>query len=244
MPEPRILVFKNLDELSQAAAREFSSLATQSAAANGLFTVALSGGSTPKEFYQLLATPAFKIPWTRVHLFQVDERCVPPDHPQSNYKMIREALLDRAPLPAANFHRMAAEQPDREAAAENYATELRKTVGAGPGEWPRLDVIFLGMGEDGHTASLFPGTAALNERERAVCPNYVEKLKMYRLTLTLPTLNAAARAVFLVAGEAKAETVRQVLRSTDGTPPFPSQRIQPAYGSVTWYLDAAAARLL
>jgi 6-phosphogluconolactonase len=240
MSTPDLRVFADLEELSRAAAQEFASLAAQPRAGGKPFSAALSGGSTPKRFYELLAAPELSIPWSRVHLFQVDERCVPPDDPRSNYRMMREALLDR--LPAAHFHRMAAEREDRDVAAGDYAAELRSVLGTLPGEWPRLDVIYLGMGDDGHTASLFPGTTALDERRLAVCSNYVAKLDMYRLTLTLPVLNAAARVIFLVSGAGKAEMLHQVLRAPASTPPqYPAQLVKPERGSVAWYVDHAAA---
>ncbi|MGH9470412.1 MAG: 6-phosphogluconolactonase [Terriglobia bacterium] len=244
MPIPVIRIFKNLDGLSREAAVQFSRAAREDAQARGLFSTALSGGHTPKRFYEFLATPEFLsvVPWERVQMFQVDERCVPPDDPHSNYRMIYESLLSR--IPGGNFHRMAAEQPDREAAAAAYAEDLRKTLPSAPDEWPRLDLALLGMGPDGHTASLFPGTAALNERRRAVCPNWVEKLGMWRLTLTLPVLNAAARVIFLVAGEDKAHVLADVLRPSGPAPQLPAQLVEPAEKPAEWYLDEAAARLL
>ncbi|HEX5482918.1 MAG TPA: 6-phosphogluconolactonase [Terriglobia bacterium] len=244
MSAPNIRVYGNLEELSRAAAGEFSRLARETKPDGKPFTAALSGGSTPKPLYELLARPEFEIPWLRVHLFQVDERCVPPNDPQSNYRMIREALLDHIALPQSHVHRMAAERPDRDAAARSYEVELRGTLGVTASDWPRLDLIFLGMGDDGHTASLFPESAALDETERAVCPNWIGKLKMWRLTVTYPVLNAAAQVIFLVSGGKKAEILRDVLRSPGSSTPYPVQRVQPSSGTVTWYLDKAAARLL
>jgi 6-phosphogluconolactonase len=246
VPEPSVRTFANLEELSLAAAREFTRAASSRLAGANLFSVALSGGTTPRRFFELLATPEFSksIQWSRVHLFQVDERCVPPDSPQSNYKMIRETLLDRIELPNPNFHRMQAERPDREAAAREYENDLRRTLDAPAPEWPRFDMIFLGLGDDGHTASLFPGTSALAEDRVAVCPNYVEKLKMWRMTLTMPVLNAGAHVIFLVAGSEKKDLVRQLLRGPTATPPLPSGLVKPARGAVDWYLDQAAASSL
>lgn len=239
MTNPEIRVFQNLDELSQAAAKELVML-THAALPTKPFAAALSGGSTPKRFYELLATPEFSVqmPWPRVHLFQVDERCVPPDDPRSNYRMMREAMLGA--VPAAQFHRMAAEEPDRDAASARYAADIRRTLRAGSGQWPRMDVIYLGLGEDGHTASLFPETSALAERNLAVCPNYVAKLDMYRITLTLPVLNAAKRVIFLASGAGKADMLRQVLKTT---PPsrYPAQLVAPESGTLAWYLDKGAA---
>jgi 6-phosphogluconolactonase len=172
----------------------------------------------------------------------VDERCVPPDDSQSNYRMICRALLVSTPLPHENFHRMAADRPDREQAARDYAEDLARVLAPTPGEAPRLDLIFLGMGPDGHTASLFPGSAALNDRTEWVAPNFAPALNSFRLTLTLPVLNAAAHVIFLVAGAEKAETLRQVLEGPEGH--FPAQLIQPARGRLSWFVDESAAGLL
>jgi 6-phosphogluconolactonase len=209
-----------------------------------VFSVALSGGSTPRRLYELLATPVFSIPWESIHLFQVDERCVPPEHPESNYRMLYEVMLSHAPIPEANFHRMAAELEDREGASRQYAAELSRVLQPGQGEIPRLDLVLLGMGPDGHTASLFPGSTALREQSAWVCPNFVEKFMAYRLTLTLPVLNAAARILFLVAGSDKAETLRQVLEGPRRPEELPAQYVQPANGQVEWYADQNVARLL
>jgi len=246
MSMPEIRVFQNLEELSQAAAARFAEITAQPRSDNRPFSIALSGGHTPKHLYELLATQEFssRIPWSNVHLFQVDERCVPPTGTESNYRMIREAMLDEIPLPSGHFHRMTAEQPDRDAAARSYARELQTIAAESSAKWPRLDLIFLGLGEDGHTASLFPSSAALEEEKLAVCPNWIEKLGMWRLTLTYPVLNAAARIIFLVAGAEKAEIVRRILRSPQGTPLYPAQRVKPSNGTVTWFLDEAAAQFL
>jgi 6-phosphogluconolactonase len=239
-----VRTFDDLEHLSWAAATHFEQLARIKTIEKKPFSVALSGGSTPKLLYELLGSPTFggRVRWTNVHLFQVDERCVPPDDPQSNYRMIRQALLASAPLPEENFHRMAAERPEREQSAREYAEELARVLKPAPGEFPRLDLIFLGMGPDGHTASLFPGSAALEERVAWVAPNFAPSLKSYRLTLTLPVLNAAAHVIFLVAGVDKAETLRQVLEGPEGQ--FPAQLIQPARGKVSWFVDASAASML
>ena len=244
--QPEVRVFPNLEDLSRQAASRFEDLAKRRVAEGRIFAAALSGGSTPRRLYQLLASVPFsdRIPWRSVHLFQVDERCVPPDHADSNYRMVREALLTNGLVPAPNFHRMAAELPDREQAARQYAEELARILKPQAGDWPRLDLALLGMGPDGHTASLFPGSAALDEQSRWVAPNYVEKLNAYRLTLTFPVLNAAAEIIFLVAGADKAEALRQVLDASSAAEKFPAQRVRPAEGQVRWYVDEAAARLL
>lgn len=245
MPNPEIRTFKNLEALSRGAAAEFVTLARQRHQEDGLYSAALSGGSTPKRFYELLATNEYssQLAWPQINIFQVDERCVPPDDERSNYKMIRSALLDV--VPGVRFHRMAAERSDRNAAARDYARTLGDALAPDQNSWPRLDVIYLGMGEDGHTASLFPGTAALAERKLTVVPNFVAKLEMWRLTLTLPVLNAAAHVVFLVSGSEKAELIRDILgQPADAAVRYPAQLVRPEHGTVAWYLDEAAAALL
>lgn len=241
-----VKVFPDLEALSRQAADQFARLATRRVAAGHTFSAALSGGSTPKRLYEILAAPPFseRVPWAGTQLFQVDERCVPPDHPQSNYRMIHTALLERGAVPAGNFHRMLAELPDPDEAARLYSDELNRVLKPGSGEWPRLDLVLLGMGPDGHTASLFPGSEALEVQLLRVVPNYVEKFQMYRLTLTFPVLNAAASVIFIVAGADKAEIVRQVMDASTPADRFPVQRIRPLNGEVTWYLDEDAARLL
>ena len=241
-----IKVFPNLDELSRQAAGRFARLANQRVAESRLFSAALSGGSTPRHLYELLASPPFseKVPWSSVHLFQVDERCVDPDHPQSNYRMIREALLDHGAVPQANFHRMPAELADRDEAARQYAEEMGRVLRPKSNQWPRLDLVFLGMGADGHTASLFPGSPALDAQVFWVVANEADKLQIPRLTLTFPVLNAAGCVIFLVAGADKAETVSQALDPSTAPDTFPVQRIRPTNGEVSWYLDEAAAALL
>ena len=239
-----VRVFSSLEEMSWAAACTFEDLARLKFIEGKTFYAALSGGLTPRLLYQILAGRALlgRIEWKNVQLFQVDERCVPPDHPDSNYRMIREALLDSGDIPPENFHRMQAERADLEQAAQDYAHELARVLEPYDGQRPRLDIVFLGMGPDGHTASLFPGTAALEEQSVWVRSNHVERLGMSRLTMTLPLLNAAAHVIFLVAGADKAETLRKVLEGPPGQ--LPAQRIQPYDGSLSWFLDEAAARKL
>jgi 6-phosphogluconolactonase len=244
MSKPEIKIFPNLEELSLAAARRFEELANLRLAQKKTFSAAFSGGSTPKRLYQLLASPGRCIPWERIELFQVDERCVPPDHPESNYKMIREALLGHVPIPASNFHRMTAENPDRDEAARKYSQEIAEILKPGIDEWPRLDLIFLGMGQDGHTASLFPGSEALDERSLWVRPNFSASMGNFRLTLTLPVLNAASEVLFLISGADKAETLRDIIEGPPRHSQLPAQGVQPVHGQLTWYLDQAAAQLL
>lgn len=246
MPKPEISVCANLEELSRAAAELFVEAAAARISVTGGFHAALSGGTTPRRLYELLGTSAYsdRISWPDVHLFQVDERCVPPDHPDSNFKMIREALLARVPVPRTTFHRLAAEQQDLEESSRQYATELERVVQLRAGGFPRLDMVFLGMGPDGHTASLFPGSPALEEKILWVRPNFVEKVGTHRITLTFPVLNAAARIIFLVSGGEKAETLRRVLEGPPVPEQLPAQGIKPVDGQVIWFVDGAAARLL
>ena len=241
-----IRVFTDRDELNRATADRFCQAAQQCLGAGRLFCAALSGGSTPRGLYQLLAGPDFarRIPWDATHLFQVDERAVPPDDAESNFRMIREAMLSRVPLPSEHFHRMAAEFGDLGEAAERYAEEIAEFLRPEPGGWPRFDLVLLGLGPDGHTASLFPGTAALDEQTRWVVPNRVEKLQTWRLTLTFPVINSAAEVIFLVAGADKGEIVQRVLHSSLPADSFPAQRVQPSNGQLRWYLDRSAASRL
>src|SRR5215471_2176918 len=230
--------------LAQQTADEFVRLAQESVAARGRFTVALAGGSTPKAAYALLVSAAYhdRVPWQQIDFFWGDERHVPPDHADSNYRMAREAMLSEAPVPAANIHRVMSEQADAVAVATQYEAELRSFFKTPDGQFPRFDLVLLGMGPDGHTASLFPGTAALGERQRLVVANRVEKLDTYRITLTLPVLNNAACVMFLVTGEDKAQVLKEVL---EGEPDrFPSQMVKPVNGRLLWVIEQRAASLL
>jgi 6-phosphogluconolactonase len=238
-----ILVCRDLEEISQRAAEVFVRLANRAIASSGRFAVALSGGSTPKALYSLLASDQFRerVPWSKVHLFWGDERCVPPDHPDSNYRMTRESLLVHVPLPQENIHRMPAEQEDHDHAAAEYEQTLRAFFSLAMGEMPRFDLVLLGMGDDGHTASLFPGTVALEETDRLVVANYVEKLKAHRLTLTASVINHAAAVVFLIAGESKAAVLKEVLEGEYQPWRLPAQLIRPIAGKLWFIIDRAAA---
>jgi len=227
-------------ELSRAAAEEFSRLAQQTIASRGQFTVSLAGGSTPRAAYEILAQQPKEIPWDKVHIFFGDERCVPPEHPDSNYGMARAALLSRVPIPSQNVHRMRGEL-DPAAAGEQYDQELRSFFRLRPGELPRFDLIMLGMGDDGHTASLFPGSDALKETLRLAVANWVEKFHQHRLTLTFPVLNNAAEVMFLVAGPAKAKVIGEIFGANPPRERYPVQRVKPKVGRTLWLLDRAAA---
>jgi 6-phosphogluconolactonase len=247
MTERIIRIFADAEAVSLAAAQEFVRCAGPAIAARGRFAVALSGGSTPRRLYQLLAGEPFRtqVDWSRVDFFWGDERSVPPDHPDSNYRMAREAMLEELPVPADRVHRLEAERADRDAAARAYQETLARVLGVpAGGEPPALDLILLGMGPDGHTASLFPHTAALAEKGRWVVVNYVPKFATDRLTLTAPVLNRGREVLFLVAGADKAEPLAEVLEGPPDPERLPAQMIRPAHGRLAWYVDRpAAARL-
>jgi 6-phosphogluconolactonase len=233
--------------LARAAAGHFMILAGQATAERGRFAVALSGGSTPRATYALLASDEFarRIDWGRVHVFWGDERCVPPDHSDSNYRMARESLLDHAPLPPENVHRIRGELEPGQAARE-YEGELRRFFY--PGETaaalPRFDLVLLGLGDDGHTVSLFPGSTAMHEPDRWAVADYVEKLEAWRVTLTPVLINAARRVAFIVSGAGKAEVLREVLAGPYRPDRLPAQTVRPRRGRLLWLADAAAAASL
>jgi 6-phosphogluconolactonase len=232
-------------DLFQAAAEEVIRIAGDAVAKRGRFTIALSGGSTPRNLYTLIAANASaSLPWGQIFFFWGDERHVPPDHPDSNYRMARETLLSKVPVPAANIFPVPAENPDATAAAEAYERTLRKFFELGPSEFPHFDLILLGMGPDGHTASLFPETAALQEKSRLVVANWVEKLKSNRITFTLPVLNAARWVAFLVSGADKAAVLHEVLEGNAAPEKYPSKLVQPSDGKLIWFVDRAAASQL
>jgi 6-phosphogluconolactonase len=244
MPSTReIEVLATSADLFYAAAEEFIRLARAAIGAQGRFTVALSGGSTPKSLYSLLASKYADFAWNRVFLFFGDERHVPPNDPESNYRMVNEALLSKISTPAENVFRIPAENPDAAAAAADYETKLRRFFELKAGEFPRFDLILLGLGPEGHTASLFPDSLALDEQSHLVVANWVAKFNTNRITLTFPVLNRAAEVMFLASGADKADMVHQILEARN-TPPLPAQRVQPADGNLLWMLDEAAAAKL
>jgi 6-phosphogluconolactonase len=246
----RLERFPTTDALMADAAEHVVSDAARAIGASGRFAVALSGGSTPKRLYELLASPAYarRIDWSRVHLFWGDERCVPPDDPASNYRMTREALLDHIPLPDINVHRIRGEDTPAWAAA-TYERELRQVFDTPPGPpsltaGRRFDLVLLGMGDNGHTASLFPGLSAVREKERWVVAEYVADMSMWRVTLTPPLLNAAMHIAFVVSGAGKAAMLHRVLEGPSEPQVLPAQAIVPADGVLDWLVDAEAASRL
>jgi len=229
--------------LAETAAHLIVDAATEAVRERGRFLLCLAGGETPRETYRCLALPAFseRMRWDQTWIFFGDERAVPPDHPESNYRMAYESLLSKVPIPEHQVLRMHGEQSDADAAAAAYAAELAGAIGTKRGELPRFDVVLLGLGIDGHTASLFPGSPVLREVFRAVAAVHVAAAQIpQRLTLTFPVLNAAARVVFLVTGPEKAKILRTVLSEHSG---LPAALVRPTNGELIWLTDRAAAAL-
>jgi 6-phosphogluconolactonase len=248
---PSVRVLPDAPAVQRAAAEELAARTDAAVRVRGVAFVALSGGSTPRGLHALLADPGepfrTRVPWGRLHVFWGDERPVPPDHADSNYRMARDTLLGRVPIPPTHVHRIAGEDPDHSRAAERYARELRDVFAAhGRLErgWPRFDLVLLGMGADGHTASLFPGTDAVHETTRLAVAAWVAKLGSHRITLTPPVLNQADAILFLVTGGDKAETLAAVLEGPSRPDVYPSQVIRPLTGSLTWLVDQASATRL
>jgi 6-phosphogluconolactonase len=237
-----VRVFADVETLSRAAAESFVSLAQSAVASRGRCAVSLSAGTTPKRLYSLLASPPYsdRVDWTSLHVFWADERCVPWDHPDSNFKLVHDTLLSRVPLPQGNVHRVCGEE-EPECAALDYEQDLRSFFG--PGKFPVFDLILLGAGEDGHTASLFPGGSTLRAGTRLAVPVHFDAPKHSRVTLTLPVLNNAEQVLFLASGRLKAKVVHEILE--EGNPyQYPAGMVQPVRGRVIWMVDRDAARLL
>ncbi len=233
--------------LAARAADHFVEQAERAVASRGRARIAISGGSTPKATFALLADPArpwrARMPWDRIELFWVDERCVPPEDAESNYRMTREALLEHVPLDPRQIHRMEGEL-EPEVAAARYESELRNSFRLEGAETPRFDLIALGMGPDGHTASLFPYTEAIHEMGRLVTANHVPQKDTWRITLTWPVINQASSVFFLIGGADKAQVLKEVLTGPRDPERLPSQLIRPASGILMMILDRTAAALL
>jgi 6-phosphogluconolactonase len=246
-PEQRIRVYPSRQELARAAARIFVECAREAVKARGRFTVALAGGSTPRDLYRSLADDQAlreAVWWPAVHVFWGDERHVPPTDDDSNFRMAHEALVGRVPIPDRQVHRILAEGPDAETVAREYEDTIRAVFGLAGGEWPLFDLILLGMGEDGHTASLFPGSPAVHETGRLVVAPFVEKLAAWRISMTPPVFAHAREIAVLVAGAEKAQTLREVLESPLVPDRYPTQALRGSTGVVTWLVDAPAASAL
>lgn len=238
-----MIVCEAPDDVARAGAARVTTWLSVAMSARKRATLALAGGRTPEALYRLLAEPPHRenIDWGRVEIFWGDERCVPSDHPDSNYRMVREALLARIAIPDANIHRMRGEAADPAAAAREYEQVLRRACRVEADTLPRLDACLLGLGSDGHTASLFPGAAAIRETQRWVVAARIEKLGAWRLTVTPPVINNARHILFLVTGAEKAEAVRAALEGPVDPDRLPAQIVRPARGRVEWLLDRAAA---
>lgn len=250
MPRPVTVTYQvwgTAAEMALASARSFAVKVEQAVKTRGIARVAISGGSTPQAMFKLLADPAgpfvATVPWDKLQIYWVDERCVPPDHPESNYGVCRELLLSKVPIPEANVFRMEGElEPNL--AASRYESLLRNTMKLEGAESPRFDLVTLGMGPDGHTASLFPNTAALDEMGRLVVANHVAQKDTWRITLTWPVINQAAEVVFEVEGPSKTDVLAEVLIGPRDPERLPSQLIRPSNGKLLFLLDEAAAEKL
>lgn len=237
-----IRVYNDLEALSQAAAELFALQSRQASLACGRFSVALSGGETPRRMYEILATPAYseRIHWEVVHVFWSDERCVPQDDPRNNSRMARQALLDYVPIPPANIHPIRCGVSPQHTALE-YEQDLKQFFST---QNPNFHLILLGLGSNGHVASLFPHTPVLNEKDRWVSEVYVEELGMHRVTFTAPFINKASQVVFLVSGADKAQVLEDVLEGPYQPSELPAQLIRPAGKHPIWLVDKAASHKL
>jgi 6-phosphogluconolactonase len=240
----KLEVSQTPQELVEHIAKTFSELAAKAIKEKGRFIVSVSGGSTPKALYKRLAEPPYVggIAWADVIFFLGDERCVPHDHPDSNFKMIDEALLSKIAIPESNVFRTVGQAEDPEVSALSYDEDLRRVFRVADGEVPRFDLILLGLGPDGHTASLFPESRALQIKDRLYVANFVEKFNSNRITMTLPLINEGEVVIFLVEGDGKAQILKEVLEQPDKQ--YPSQLVAPRSGNLFWYVDKAAVRLL
>ncbi len=240
---PQIKVFGSPQELFRGAAEKFCEVGNRCIRENGRFTVALSGGSTPRGLHQELVTRfSSGLSWRDVFFFWGDDRHVPPDNPDSNYRMANETLLSKLAIRQDHIFRIPSELPDAGEAARQYEQTLRDFFRPTPGSFPKFDFVSLGMGTDGHTASLFPGTTALEEKQHFVVANWVEKMKTFRITFTYPVLNNIASVMFLVSGDEKADMVRKALTEPEAN--LPCQGVRPTNGELLWFLDKGAATKL
>ncbi len=239
---PAVQIFEDPQQLAEAAAGQFAAAARDAIAARGCFRVALAGGQTPRRLYRLLADhPApHAVDWSRVDVFFGDERDVPPDHPQSNFRMARETLLDHVALDAERIHPMRTRSASLRRDAARYGALLRRRTVADADGWPQLDLVLLGVGRDGHTASLFPATCVLHELQLTVAAVYVPQQNGWRLTLTIPVLERARQLLFLVSGAEKSSALARTLSPAANEPLLPVQRLQ-SRGEVAWFCDRAAA---
>lgn len=240
-----IITLPHIEAIIEEAASRWVQIAQDAVAERGAFRIALSGGSTPRPLYLLMASEPYRdqVPWEQTYVFWVDERRVPPSHPDSNYRLAAEALLRHVPIPREQIFRMDGEELAG-SAARDYAEAIRRHFDLGFRDWPRFDLVLLGMGPDGHTASIFAGTRAVSDLSNMVLVYEVPQLRAERMTLTLPAINNARHILFLVAGEDKAEALRAVLHGDYRPSTYPAQAVKPVDGTLTWLVDSAAASLL
>ncbi len=240
MPNEEIRILPDLETVSQAAARMFTSAAEVSITMKGIFSVAISGGATPARSYEILGSPAFtgRVAWPKVHIFWADERCVRPENEESNFYLARRTLLSRVDLPPDNIHRVRGEEGSRKGALL-YEEEMKRFFGAK--RVPVFDLIILGLGKDGHTASLFPGSSALRAGRRLAAPAQGGEGGLERVTLTLPVINNASRVIFLVSGPQKAGIVKEILGGSGRREQYPAGLVRIRNGSLTWLIDEAAS---
>ncbi len=238
--ERNVEILSDLNAISREAASLFINASRDSIAAREKFAVAISGGSTPRRLYTLLSSSPCRdqVDWQKVHFFWADERCVPKEDEASNFKIVFDRLLSKVPIPNENIHRIKGEE-EPEKAARDYEADIKEFFEASG--LPVFDLVLLGMGEDGHTASLFPGSKSLEETARLVAPVYTEKSDQNRVTLTLAVLNNAAQILFLVAGTSKATVLSEILSDGEKKREFPAGRIRPLQGKVIWLIDREAA---
>jgi 6-phosphogluconolactonase len=241
-----IRIFDSVEELSRAGANQFIEWGMEAFQAKGRFVVALAGGSIPRSLYLMLSSEEFRsrLDWSRVHFFWGDERAVPPFHADSNFRMARETLLSKVNPPPENIHRVLSEKPAPSEAGKAYAEELKRFFSLQEGEWPKFDLVLLGMGSDGHTVSLFPGTAVVHETQSLVAVPWVDIIRAYRITLTPPVINHATHILFFVAGSDKAPALKAVLEGKYQPDKYPAQVIRPLRGTLTWMADRTASALL
>ena len=238
----RVHIFGHQEKISAFLRQRWKEVSTESIRRKGFFAVALSGGKTPVPFYRSMAETFTDYPWEKTHLFLADERFLPLDHPDSNYRLLRQTLFNKRQILLENLHPVPVETPDLQNAADNYERELTRFFKLSPGQIPRFDLILLGIGEDGHTASLFPGSPALTEERHLAAPVVLDPVRHHRVTLTLSVINHAENVLFLVAGENKAAVVRKVVSQEDLS--LPASRVRPGSGNLVFVLDQDAGSQL
>lgn len=242
---PRLTVAGDVEELARVGAALVRDEAWRAVETHGVFRVVLAGGETPRALYARLADPSFRdVPWDLTQVFWGDERHVGPSDTESNYRMAFDTLLSRVPVNPSSVFRIRGEKPDAEVAARDYDATIRHVCGLDAGQWPRFDLVLLGLGTDGHTASLFPGSPALQERSRLVVAPWVSDRRAFRITMTLPVFDHALHVVFLVSGAAKAAAVAAAIQPPKDADPPPAALVRPTSGRLSWLLDAPAAQFV